>query len=110
MRACITLQLNCIPLLHRPAFTGSARPRRAGAVVGQAATFSEYRLEDGTVVKFAQGGKGVPLPSAEDIEAAERAVAEQSEAVRKLKETEGKANSDPDVKVICSMVLCGLLL
>lgn len=68
-------------------------------MVGQAACFSEYKLEDGTLVKFGKGGEGVPLPNDEDLAAAERAIEDQGEEVRRLKEAEGKGNSDPDVKV-----------
>ena len=68
-------------------------------VVGQAAWFDEYKLEDGTLVKFSKGGVGVQLPSPEDLTAAQAAIDAQGEEVRRLKEAEGKTNSDPEVKV-----------
>lgn len=69
-----------------------------GVVVGQAARFPEYKLEDGKVVKFSTGGVAVQLPTAEDLTAAQAAIDAQGDEVRRLKEAEGKTNSDPEVK------------
>jgi hypothetical protein len=75
----------------------------AGELVGQAAKCHQYTLEDGTVVKI--GSKGaVPMPSEQEIAAAEEAISAQGAEVRRLKDEEGKGNSDPDVKVRGSLV------
>jgi hypothetical protein len=74
----------------------------AGAIVGQAACFDEYELEDGTVVKVgARAASEVTAPSDADLEAAEAAVKQQGEKVRALKQVEGRGNDDLQVQV-CS--------
>jgi hypothetical protein len=73
-------------------------------VVGQAAVFNDYKLEDGTIIKFGKGGQAVPLPTTEDLLNATIAIDEQGKAVKRLKEEEGKGNSDPDVKVGFSII------
>jgi phosphatidylserine/phosphatidylglycerophosphate/cardiolipin synthase-like enzyme len=79
-----------------------AVPVIAGVVVGQAARFDEYKLEDGTVINFARQAALGALPesvSDEELTAAEEAVAEQAAHVRQLKDAEGLSNSDSAVQV-----------
>jgi hypothetical protein len=74
----------------------------AGTPWGQAAVFSEYELEDGTVVRVqgdAPPQSSIELPPSEaDVAAATAAATEQAAAVRALKEVRGLANSDPEVQ------------
>lgn len=74
----------------------------AGTPWGQSAVFSQYELEDGTIVTV-QGEQVAPSsievpPSQEDVAAAEAAVQEQAAAVRALKEGQGLTNADPQVQ------------
>jgi len=73
-----------------------------GTPWGQSAVFSQYELEDGTIVTV-QGEQIGPSsieipPSQEDVAAAEAAVQEQAAAVRALKEGQGLGNQDPQVQ------------
>ncbi len=83
----------------------------AGTKQGQLAVFSKYELEDGTVVQVqgleassssSGGGEqeaagaapaALPVPSPEQLEAAEAAVKEQADRIRAMKEVEGLKNA-----------------
>lgn len=73
-----------------------------GTLWGQSAVFTQYELEDGTVVTVQGEAPPPPAfeipPSQEDVDAAEAAVAEQAAAVRALKEQQGLSNQDPQVQ------------
>jgi MEKHLA domain len=70
----------------------------SGAKVGQAVVFTHWIYEDGTHGgPGAPEGAGPPPPSEEDVKAAEAEVAAAADAVRALKEGQGKTNTDPDV-------------
>ena len=70
----------------------------AGTVLGQAACFDSYSLEDGTVVRFDADPDSPTEASPEAIAAAEVAVEEQAAAVRELKEQEGMTNKSLEVQ------------
>lgn len=82
--------------------SGTLLPDPTGTPWGQSAVFSQYELEDGSIVTV-QGEEVGPSiievpPSQEDVAAAEAAVQEQAAAVRALKEGQGLTNADPQVQ------------
>ncbi|KXZ44265.1 hypothetical protein GPECTOR_70g496 [Gonium pectorale] len=83
---------------------------REGTKLGQAAVFSAYEREDGTVVEITAGAADAEpeaearpaqpaIPTPEDLQAAEAAVAEQAASVRYLKESAGLSNQDIPVQI-----------
>ncbi|KAG2448270.1 hypothetical protein HYH02_006854 [Chlamydomonas schloesseri] len=81
---------------------------RSGTKMGQAAVFSQYETEDGVVhtIKGSEpdaeeeaAAAGPSIPTPEEIEAAEAAVAEQAAHVRSLKEVQGLQNNDIPVQI-----------
>eukprot|EP00198_Chlamydomonas_reinhardtii_P002501 XP_001691837.1 predicted protein [Chlamydomonas reinhardtii] len=81
---------------------------RSGTKIGQAAVFSQYETEDGVVhtikgsepdVEEEAAAAGPAIPTPEEIEAAEAAVAEQAAHVRSLKEVQGLQNNDIPVQI-----------
>lgn len=84
-------------LQHTAKPTGHARA--AGTIVGQAAWFDTYTLEDGTVVNCGAGADAEAAEATpEALAEAEAAVEEQGVTVRALKEQEGMTNKSPEVQ------------
>ncbi|GIL72948.1 hypothetical protein Vretifemale_3190 [Volvox reticuliferus] len=81
---------------------------REGNKLGQAAVFYRYELEDGREVQITgvpqEEGEGLDdgaldIPTPEQIQAAEAAIAEQAAHVRFLKEEQGLSNQDIPVQL-----------
>ena len=70
----------------------------SGSKVGQAVVFTHWVYEDGSHGgPGSPPGSGPPPPGEEEVAAAEAAVAAAGDAVRSLKEGQGKTNADPEV-------------
>eukprot|EP00892_Ulva_mutabilis_P004439 jgi/Ulvmu1/2367/UM013_0215.1 len=69
-----------------------------GVVMGQAAWFDSYKLEDGTVVTFDADGDAPTEASPEALAEAKAAVEAQADVVRSLKRQEGLSNKSPEVQ------------